>query len=77
NALRYTDRGRVLLGCRRHGAFLRIEVWDTGRGIPADKHAEIFEEFRRLDEPHGGRSDKALGLGLAIVDRIANLLDLR
>lgn len=77
NALRYTASGRVLLGCRRRGAFLRIEVWDTGSGIPEDKHAEIFEEFRRLDEFHGGRSEKALGLGLAIVDRIAGLLDLR
>jgi Na+/proline symporter/signal transduction histidine kinase len=77
NALRYTDTGRVLLGCRRRGDVLRIEVWDTGRGIPEDKRAEIFEEFRRLDEPHGGHTDKALGLGLAIVDRIAGLLNLR
>lgn len=75
NALRYTLSGRVLLGCRRQGSRLRIEVWDTGAGIPADKHKEIFEEFRRLDSAsdHG---DKRLGLGLAIVDRIADLLDL-
>lgn len=76
NALRYTPSGRVLLGCRRLEAHLRIEVWDTGTGIPPTQHREIFEEFRRLDTA-GDHGDKRLGLGLAIVDRIASLLDLR
>lgn len=74
NAIRYTDRGGLLLGCRRQQGGLRIEVWDTGRGIPAEKHREIFREFAQLDavdqDPH-----KGLGLGLAIVERLAKLLD--
>jgi histidine kinase len=73
NAIRYTRRGGVLLGCRRRGNTLRIEVWDTGPGIPECHWQEIFEEFRRLDDAveqaHGGT-----GLGLAIVERIARLL---
>jgi CheY-like chemotaxis protein len=74
NAIRYTDRGGLLLGCRRQEGGIRIEVWDTGRGIPAEKHREIFREFAQLDavdqDPH-----KGLGLGLAIVERLAKLLD--
>ncbi|MFK7868886.1 MAG: PAS-domain containing protein [Roseobacter sp.] len=66
NALRYTDTGRVLLGVRRSGGSARIEVWDTGRGIPEDAQASIFQEFKRLDPNH---SDGGLGLGLAIVER--------
>lgn len=76
NALRYTTRGSVLMGARRHDGGLRIEVWDTGCGI-AEAHREvIFEEFRRLD---GGsaQSDRGAGLGLAIVERIARRLDHR
>ncbi|HZW17176.1 MAG TPA: PAS-domain containing protein, partial [Luteimonas sp.] len=73
NALQYTGSGGVLLGCRRDGDHLRIEVLDTGVGIPADKHAAIFEEFRRLD--NGVERDRRnAGLGLSIVDRIARLL---
>lgn len=72
NAIRYTPSGRILLGCRRTGERLRIEVWDTGRGIPQDKLTQIFEEFRRLQQ---GRDKKGLGLGLAIVDRISTMLD--
>lgn len=75
NALRYTRSGRVLLGGRRNGGHLRIEVWDTGPGIPDDKTREIFEEFRRLDNA-GDHGDRGLGLGLAIVERIASLLGL-
>ena len=73
NAIHYTARGRVLLGCRRAGEMLRIEVWDTGRGIPEARQREIFEEFSRLD---GERDpdDRSAGLGLSIVDRIARLL---
>jgi Na+/proline symporter/CheY-like chemotaxis protein len=69
NAVRYTPRGRVLLGCRRAPGRLRIEVWDTGPGIAEHEQALIFEEFRRLS--HGGQG---LGLGLAIAERIARLL---
>ena len=73
NALKYTERGKILLGCRRHGALLRIEVWDTGRGIPEDQFEAIFEEFHQLDNPARERS-RGLGLGLSIVQRLANLL---
>lgn len=73
NAVRYTERGRILLGCRRRGAALRIEVWDTGAGIPADKREAIFEEFYQLENPGRDRT-RGLGLGLAIVDRLARLL---
>ena len=74
NAVRYTQRGRVLLGCRRVGGGLRIEVWDTGPGIPGDKFEEIFEEFRQL-ESRGIKHERGLGLGLAIVRRAARTLD--
>lgn len=70
NAVRYTPRGRVLLGVRRHGGGLRIEVHDTGPGIDASHRAAIFEEFRRGDDAPG----QGLGLGLAIARRIAQLL---
>jgi len=73
NAVRYTSSGRILLGVRhvRHG--LRIEVWDTGCGIAADKTEEIFEEFRRLDSQQPS-AERGAGLGLAIVRTIAGLL---
>ena len=74
NAIRYTRWGRILLGCRRCGTGLRIEIWDTGAGIPADKFDEIFEEFRQLDT--AGGHDRGIGLGLAIVKRAAKTLDL-
>ncbi len=74
NAVRYTDKGRILIGCRKSGQNLRIEVWDTGMGIASDKTAEIFEEFRRLETASHG-PDKGLGLGLAIVERIRQILD--
>lgn len=70
NALRYTERGSVLLGVRRHGGMLRIAVHDTGPGIGADQREAIFEEFRRGDDAPG----QGLGLGLAIAQRIAGLL---
>ncbi|MBC7951709.1 MAG: hypothetical protein H7Z12_07825 [Rhodospirillaceae bacterium] len=72
NAIKYTDRGGVLVGCRRRGRFLRIEVWDTGKGIPEDKISLVFDEFYRGDDakdPGGG-----LGIGLSIVTRMAHLL---
>ncbi|MEO6024014.1 MAG: hybrid sensor histidine kinase/response regulator [Burkholderiales bacterium] len=73
NAIRYTPRGRILLGCRRHGAFLAIQVCDTGIGIPNDKMSEIFQEFVQLTNPERDRT-KGLGLGLSIVKRSADLL---
>jgi histidine kinase len=73
NAIRYTQRGGVLLGCRRRGASLRIEVWDTGPGIPERHWREIFEEFKRLDTA-SETAQGGVGLGLAIVDRVARLL---
>ena len=73
NAVKYTTRGKLLLGCRRCGDKLRIEVWDTGPGIPEVELQAIFEEFHQLDNPARERS-KGLGLGLAIVQRLADLL---
>lgn len=73
NAIRYTDKGKVLLGCRRRGSKLRIEVWDTGIGIPEAQVNRIFEEFYQLNNPARDRS-KGLGLGLAIVERSSRLL---
>jgi two-component system CheB/CheR fusion protein len=74
NALKYTSRGKILLGCRIHGDKLRIEVWDTGPGIPEGQLQAVFEEFRQLDNPARERS-RGLGLGLSIVQRLADLLD--
>ena len=81
NALRYGRSegrpARVLLGCRRAGNSLRIEVRDNGPGIAPDKQAVIFDEFVRLQpEDEGPREERGLGLGLAIVDRIGRMLDL-
>jgi signal transduction histidine kinase/ActR/RegA family two-component response regulator len=72
NALRYTRRGGVLVGCRKRDGQLRIEVWDTGVGIAADQHDKIFGEFYRLSEPDW--EHRGLGLGLAIVDRLCRML---
>ncbi len=72
NAVRYTRRGRVLIGCRRRGEGVMIGVWDTGPGLTIDEQAVIFEEFRRLgDRQHA----PGLGLGLAIAERMIRLLD--
>ena len=74
NAIRYTERGGVMLGCQRRGDTLRISVWDTGVGIDEADSALIFQEFQRLE--YAERLDeKGLGLGLAICDRIAHMLD--
>src|SRR5690606_7897790 len=73
NAIRYTPKGRVLLGCRRHRQSLSIEVWDTGVGIASDKLEEIFQEFKR-GEGVRPNQDRGLGLGLAIVEKIARIL---
>lgn len=70
NALRYTQSGRVLVGARRLDGQVRLEVWDTGPGIPADKQQEIFQEFTRLNPT----AEAGMGLGLAIVDQACALL---
>ncbi|MDP9536663.1 NahK/ErcS family hybrid sensor histidine kinase/response regulator [Pseudomonas protegens] len=76
NACRYTERGSILLAARRRGDQLRLEVWDTGRGIAADRLESIFLEFNQLDV--GRAADrKGVGLGLAIVERIAKILGYR
>jgi PAS domain S-box-containing protein len=76
NALRYTAKGGVLVGVRQRGEFVRLDVIDTGIGIPADQQAEIFDEFRQLNNP-ARDSSRGLGLGLAIVSRLARLLGIR
>ena len=73
NAFRYAN-GQVLLGVRRDREQLRLEVWDRGPGIPADKLEVIFEEFKRLDS-HNTRAEKGLGLGLAIADGLCRVLE--
>lgn len=79
NAIRYSRRGRIVVGCRHEagqdgrGGHVRIEVHDQGPGIPEALQGEIFEEFRRLDEGNDER-DRGAGLGLAIVERLGRLL---
>jgi len=73
NALKYTPQGKILLGCRRHGNHLSIEVWDTGIGIPQRECQAIFEEYHQLDNPAREHS-RGLGLGLSIVQRLGHLL---
>ncbi|HZM46082.1 MAG TPA: ATP-binding protein [Burkholderiales bacterium] len=74
NAVRYTDRGGVLVGARHRGGRIRIEVRDSGAGIPADQTQKIFGEFYQLASPDRGHRG-GLGLGLAIVDRLCRLLN--
>jgi Na+/proline symporter/signal transduction histidine kinase len=73
NAIKYTPRGRVLVGCRRRGQSVQIGVYDTGVGIPIVKRSEIFKEFHRLEQ--GARIARGLGLGLSIVERLARVLN--
>ncbi len=74
NAIRYTDRGGLLVSCRRRSGAVVVEVWDTGMGIPESQHAEVFKEFHQLGNPERDRR-KGLGLGLAIVERISQAMD--
>lgn len=76
NAIRYTEKGGVVIGCRRRQGTLWVEVWDTGLGIPENKTSEIFEEFRQLGNPERSL-DKGSGLGLAIVAKTAGLLGVK
>lgn len=73
NALKYTRRGKVLIGCRRRAGMLSIEVWDTGIGIPGEELQAIFEEYHQLDNAASERS-RGLGLGLSIVQHLGRLL---
>jgi CheY-like chemotaxis protein len=72
NAIKYTATGKVLVGVRRRGAKLSVQVRDTGPGIPTTKRSLIFKEFQRLEET--AHSVRGLGLGLAIVERIGKVL---
>ncbi len=73
NAIRYTPSGRVVLGCRRHRQRVSIQVWDSGIGIAENRLEEIFQEFKRGDVQRPNQ-DRGLGLGLAIVEKIAGIL---
>jgi Na+/proline symporter/signal transduction histidine kinase len=72
NAIKYTPAGRVLVGCRRRGSEIRIDVYDTGVGIPHNNLRDVFVEFHRLDT--GARIARGLGLGLSIVERVARVI---
>jgi two-component system, sensor histidine kinase len=73
NAVRYTERGRIVVGCRRRGPGIAMQVCDTGAGIPGHQQALVFQEYYQLGNPERDRA-KGLGLGLAIVRRLADLL---
>ena len=77
NALRYTQRGGILIGCRRRGGRVRIEVWDSGIGIAPEQRRAIFQEFYQAADPQVGSLGQGLGLGLAIAARLAGLLGSR
>lgn len=72
NAIKYTPKGRVVVGARRRGESVLIEVWDTGLGIPADKQKAVFREFERLAP--AAKTARGLGLGLSIVERLSHVL---
>lgn len=74
NAVKYTDHGKILLGCRHRGNAIRVDVVDTGLGIPAHRQEDVFDEFVQLGNPERDRRN-GLGLGLAIVRRLCALLD--
>jgi signal transduction histidine kinase len=79
NSLRHTIEGGVLIGARRRGRGIRIDVWDTGVGIATHHQARVFEEFYQVDPQgrQGGRGTRGMGLGLATVQRLAALLNTR
>ncbi|HEU0153253.1 MAG TPA: PAS domain-containing hybrid sensor histidine kinase/response regulator [Arenimonas sp.] len=74
NALRYTKAGRVVIGVRRRGDAVEVQVWDSGPGIPPHHLAQIFDEFRRFDHPSPW-GERGLGLGLSICQRVSRMLD--
>jgi len=73
NAIRYTERGGIFVGCRRRGASVVLEVWDTGIGIAPAQQRDVFREFHQLGNPERDRR-KGLGLGLAIAQGLARTL---
>ncbi len=73
NAIRYTRQGGVLLGCRRRGSQVLIEVWDTGIGLSPDQQRQVFREFHQVNNPERDRR-KGLGLGLAIAQGLSRIL---
>ncbi len=76
NACRYTPRGRIFLGVRKRGTHVRLEVWDTGIGLSKEQLGAVFQEFRQFSQVQSGVR-KGVGLGLAIVERIADILEAR
>ncbi|HEX7945267.1 MAG TPA: ATP-binding protein, partial [Phenylobacterium sp.] len=74
NAVQHTPKGRVLVGCRRRGGRLSVQVWDTGPGIAPEHQEQVFREYYQLGNPERDRA-KGLGLGLAITRRLSVLLD--
>jgi signal transduction histidine kinase/CheY-like chemotaxis protein len=76
NAIRYNQKGRVVLGCRQRQDFVEIQVWDNGVGIAPDQISKIFEEFYQVDNAARNR-EQGMGLGLSIVQRLVNLLGAR
>jgi signal transduction histidine kinase len=73
NAVRFTERGGIVVGCRRRGDRVRFEVWDSGIGIAEDQLESVFEEFYQVGNPQRDRTN-GLGLGLAVVERLVRLL---
>ncbi|WCM22586.1 hybrid sensor histidine kinase/response regulator [Paraburkholderia bryophila] len=73
NAVRYTDNGKIVVGCRHRGAHLALQVWDTGRGIPHELRELVFQEYFQIGNPERNR-EQGIGLGLAIVRRVTKLL---
>lgn len=73
NAIKYTERGKVLLGCRRRNSMLSVEICDTGIGIPQDEMQAIFDEYHQIDNVARKR-ERGLGLGLSIAQRLSKLL---
>ena len=76
NAIRYTSEGKILLGCRRQGNFISIQVWDTGPGIPKSEQETIFQEFVK-GKTASDKGESRFGLGLAIVKKMASILDVK
>ncbi|VAW50132.1 hypothetical protein MNBD_GAMMA06-1854 [hydrothermal vent metagenome] len=74
NSIRYSQSGKVLIGCRLRSKYLSIEVWDTGQGIAKKHQQDIFQEFFQIENQQRDR-DQGLGLGLSVVRRVAKLLD--